>query len=192
MPARLLARPATAPRVVSHSQASNKKAAGREDRLPAIARADRASHHGATHSKGCGIVAHSGPQSPNKNAAGVSDRLHTFGAHGALDSAPQRKGEKILPRPADQRHAGSTRAGGAVNPLYARITQEEAEAIVAFAAEHGQRWRAELNTCWMTGRYHGFVNPALQRVRNKIGPSGLARIPLEQFRAIASRKEVAR
>ena len=41
----------------------------------------------------------------------------------------------------------------------------------------GQIWKAKLRKCWETGRYPIKMDiPALQRVRNLIGPKGLEKL----------------
>jgi hypothetical protein len=55
----------------------------------------------------------------------------------------------------------------------------ECRALLDVIATHGRRWRAALDHAWQTGRYTGIHKdhvPTLQSLRNRIGPSGLARI----------------
>jgi hypothetical protein len=52
---------------------------------------------------------------------------------------------------------------------------EMIEALRAYAAEHGKQWRRKLSFAWASGRNLG---AQLQRARNVIGPSGLARFKL--------------
>ncbi len=51
------------------------------------------------------------------------------------------------------------------------LTDEQDEALAAYAAQHGRSWKQALNDDWMNGRVDG----ELYRLRNKsyFGPSGL-------------------
>jgi hypothetical protein len=53
-----------------------------------------------------------------------------------------------------------------------QLTQAERNELRAFANTHGRRWKAALQTRWE----HANCSPVLQRLRNKIGPSGLVTI----------------
>jgi hypothetical protein len=52
------------------------------------------------------------------------------------------------------------------------LEQAELNALKDFAVEHGRRWKSILRDRWE----HANCSAELQRVRNKIGPSGLAAI----------------
>jgi hypothetical protein len=64
-----------------------------------------------------------------------------------------------------------------MNPMN-QLDQEEREALKQFATQQGRQWRIVLQQMWMSGNYWGTDTnaPALQRVRNKIGPSGIYNI----------------
>jgi len=54
---------------------------------------------------------------------------------------------------------------------------EEIRALEQFRHAEGRRWKSKLNEMWEKGGYPGHEDKAaiLQGVRNKIGPSGLAK-----------------
>jgi hypothetical protein len=52
------------------------------------------------------------------------------------------------------------------------LDQAELNALKTFARDHGRNWKSILRDRWE----HANCSPELQRVRNKIGPSGLAAI----------------
>jgi hypothetical protein len=52
------------------------------------------------------------------------------------------------------------------------LDQTELTALKTFAVTHGRRWKSQLQVRWE----HANCSPELMRVRNKIGPSGLAAI----------------
>ncbi len=59
-------------------------------------------------------------------------------------------------------------------------TEEQIEALRAYAKEHGRTWKADLNHDWMTGQAFG----ALQQIRNQFGPSWLVRFSFKSPAAI--------
>jgi hypothetical protein len=70
-------------------------------------------------------------------------------------------------------------------------TQEQLNAIIRFAAEHGRTWKAQLRDCWMTGNYVGFVGSnLLQQVRNRLGPSWLVKFNLKAAQAAQAAQQV--
>ena len=65
------------------------------------------------------------------------------------------------------------------------LTQTERAALRQVEKLHGRRWRAALRKAWETGtlaRLVGMMGPVdvLQRLRVKIGPSGLAKVRLDE------------
>ena len=60
---------------------------------------------------------------------------------------------------------------------YAELTQEETDALVAFAKGRGRFWKRELQNQWM----YALATPVLHRLRNTHGPSWLVkyRLPKE-------------
>ncbi|MBM3606623.1 MAG: hypothetical protein FJX25_18515 [Alphaproteobacteria bacterium] len=56
------------------------------------------------------------------------------------------------------------------------LTAEERKALRTFATEHGRCWKAELRTQWMNAT----ASPILHRLRNRLGPSWLARFRLDR------------
>lgn len=59
------------------------------------------------------------------------------------------------------------------------LTPEQHDALLAFAAEHGPRWKAALRSMWVTGRDSSQPNGAyLRQVRNSIGPRGLEKLDI--------------
>lgn len=58
-------------------------------------------------------------------------------------------------------------------------TQEQLDALRAYAASHGRYWKSRLRDAWITGEYGGFhQSNFLQQVRNNLGPSWLVRFRL--------------
>lgn len=55
---------------------------------------------------------------------------------------------------------------------YPDLTEEQAAALEAFAAQHGADWRRKLNDGWLRAAYPG----PLQQVRNQFGPTWLAKV----------------
>lgn len=53
-------------------------------------------------------------------------------------------------------------------------TPDELAALRSFAAEHGRCWKAELHRQWMSA----LANPTLHNLRNRLGPSWLAKFRL--------------
>jgi hypothetical protein len=49
------------------------------------------------------------------------------------------------------------------------LTEAQAQALQAYAKEHGRTWKSQLNQDWMTGKTEG----ELQQVRNIFGPRWL-------------------
>ena len=78
-------------------------------------------------------------------------------------------------------HGHATFANG-----YRALTASEREALVAYAAQHGRKWRSDLRRDWASGRASG----DLQRLRNDLGPSGLAGVSLGNDRRRARRAPV--
>lgn len=65
-----------------------------------------------------------------------------------------------------------------------QLSGEEINALDYFVSKNGGRWKTKLHALWMNGGLENEKNgDALQRVRNKIGPSGLQSI---SRRAIAT------
>lgn len=59
------------------------------------------------------------------------------------------------------------------------LTLEEQAALRAWADEHAPRWKSALRLAWETGNYGGSVHDvALQRIRNRLGPSWLGKYRL--------------
>lgn len=61
---------------------------------------------------------------------------------------------------------------------YRELLPEELEALQAFAAKHGKKWKEKLSMVyWYNGRIFrsndGKEYPVLQRMRNEFGPSWL-------------------
>lgn len=54
------------------------------------------------------------------------------------------------------------------------LDAEQREALREFAAEYGERWKAELGTLWMRGA----ARPTLHALRNSHGPEWLSRFEL--------------
>ena len=55
------------------------------------------------------------------------------------------------------------------------ISDDQMSALKNYSEKHGPSWKDKLQTSWMKGGDHG---PELQRLRNTVGPSGLAKISL--------------
>jgi hypothetical protein len=60
------------------------------------------------------------------------------------------------------------------------LSSEELAAIDAVKAACGRVWKKELRLAWESGKYPRSLKPDdrayLQRLRNKIGPSGLSKL----------------
>jgi hypothetical protein len=58
------------------------------------------------------------------------------------------------------------------------LIEPERQALQRFAKAEGRTWKAKLRRCWERAEYPGHESIAhhLQAVRNKIGPSGLAKL----------------
>jgi hypothetical protein len=56
-----------------------------------------------------------------------------------------------------------------------KLTEEQRQAVRAFAGQQGRQWKAALRQMWEGGNYWGTATnvPVLQQLRNTIGPSGL-------------------
>ena len=63
-------------------------------------------------------------------------------------------------------------------PIFWKLTTEELGALGTFAEKYGPDWKRALNDCWIKGSDVNAIEDGhlLRRVRNKIGPSGLASI----------------
>ncbi len=62
------------------------------------------------------------------------------------------------------------------------LTSEQLNALEKARCHFGRRWKAELSACWARSSYPielCDVDAQLQRIRNTIGPSGLARLRLK-------------
>ena len=59
-----------------------------------------------------------------------------------------------------------------------KLTTEERTAVKRFAEQQGRQWKACLRQMWELGSYWGSDTnvPVLQSLRNRIGPSGLAKV----------------
>lgn len=57
-------------------------------------------------------------------------------------------------------------------------TPAQVEALLAFIAERGRRWKQELRIAWENGEacIGGEASPELQQVRNRLGPVWLHRV----------------
>jgi hypothetical protein len=59
-------------------------------------------------------------------------------------------------------------------------TPEMLAALQAFRARHGRTWKDKLMTMWLTGRdANEPQGHLLRQVRNRLGPSWLAKLKLE-------------
>ena len=64
------------------------------------------------------------------------------------------------------------------------LSTEQVAALVRYANSHGRYWKSALNNAWQTGIYStGDNTPALQQVRNNLGPSWLVRANLKALQA---------
>jgi hypothetical protein len=53
-----------------------------------------------------------------------------------------------------------------------KLQDDQVIALSKFIHDQGRGWKDALDTAWTSGRYPGGVNvPALQRLRNSVGPS---------------------
>lgn len=59
------------------------------------------------------------------------------------------------------------------------LADHDLDALRAFAAAHGRCWKSHLRRLWSSGRDVG----ELRRLRNVLGPSGLARISVRPLAA---------
>lgn len=66
------------------------------------------------------------------------------------------------------------------------LTEDEKNVLAAFAKYHGRTWKADLRTVWMNStEFHESRNGSILRaMRNKIGPSGLAKIKTRDLIAV--------
>jgi hypothetical protein len=62
------------------------------------------------------------------------------------------------------------------------LTQEQAAALIAYAAQHGRTWKSELRADWFSGRTVG----ELQQIRNEFGPAWLTRFDIKKPFAVYS------
>ena len=65
------------------------------------------------------------------------------------------------------------------------LTPHQADAILAYAHEHGRNWKSDLRADWMHARARVYRGPhdyraELQQVRNQLGPSWLTRVKLTE------------
>jgi hypothetical protein len=61
------------------------------------------------------------------------------------------------------------------------LTIADCRALLDFIASNGLHWRNELQIAWETGHYYGIDSEhveALQDLRNRVGPSCLAKITM--------------
>lgn len=76
------------------------------------------------------------------------------------------------------------------------ITATELAALRRYAAEYGRTWKQHLRRTWEKGTedraLHGMYTSVLRGLRNRIGPSGLARITITERKANKGRKPAKR
>jgi hypothetical protein len=88
---------------------------------------------------------------------------------------------EVNDKPADV-HAAFVARKAAENARYeatcaaASLSADEMNALRAFKARHGRTWKAKLLDMWQSGRDAN--EPVLRVLRNRLGPSGLARVKL--------------
>ena len=59
-----------------------------------------------------------------------------------------------------------------------KLTPEQTHALVAFSRRWGNKWKEHLMERWLNGSYRPEDDiPQLQRIRNTLGPSWLAKLP---------------
>jgi hypothetical protein len=73
------------------------------------------------------------------------------------------------------------------------ITTEELGALKEFAKKYGPDWKRALNDCWIKGSDVNAIEDGhlLRRVRNKIGPSGLADIEFVENGSVEFKRPVS-
>ena len=73
------------------------------------------------------------------------------------------------------------------------ITTEELGALKEFAEKNGPDWKRALNDCWIKGSDVNAIEDGhlLRRVRNKIGPSGLADIEFVESGTVEFKRPVS-
>ena len=64
------------------------------------------------------------------------------------------------------------------------LIEEQARALIRFAAVNGRTWKSKLRDCWMTGNYDCAMSGDafwLHQVRNQFGPTWLVNFKLSQY-----------
>ena len=80
--------------------------------------------------------------------------------------------------PASQ-HKGFAEPYSGRATILSRLAVDELAALVRYARIHGRFWKTHLRDAWATGRDEREDDgPALRRIRNMIGPSGLTTFAL--------------
>jgi hypothetical protein len=59
-----------------------------------------------------------------------------------------------------------------------QLTQQEIDAIQSYAKEKGRNWKSSLANDWVKGNAKGDRGVILYRLRNRLGPSWLAKFQL--------------
>lgn len=63
-----------------------------------------------------------------------------------------------------------------LGPATGTLSAGDLQVVAAYAKRYGRTWKAQLCELWLRGE--DAYNPALRRVRNIVGPSGLAQLSL--------------
>lgn len=68
--------------------------------------------------------------------------------------------------------AAAAEKAGARSRRWRSLSADEEQAVIAYAAKHGRRWKSVLNNAWMGNPPHD-DGGLLRQIRNSHGPSGL-------------------